>query len=237
MAGNLVQGAVFTVMVVRAEMLRDPAFDPELAQQVQRSPRFFLNAPVVLDLKGAAEFTYEAEFVEARDILRRHTLTLIGIQNAQPTQVDAAAAAGLASFAPNASQPSRARPVEPAPNAAPAPPRPAVTATAKSRLVTQPVRSGTQIYARGADLVVTAPVSPGAEIMADGNIHVYGVLRGRALAGASGDAEARIFCSRLEAELVSIAGHYLVSDQLPPEQRGSAVQIALIDGRLTIVQN
>ena len=237
MAGNLVQGAVFTVMVVRAEMLRDPAFDPELAQQVQRSPRFFLNAPVVLDLRGAAEFTHEAEFIEARDILRRHTLTLIGIQNAQPTQVDAAAAAGLASFAPNASQPSRARPVEPAPNAAPAPPRLAATATAKSRLVTQPVRSGTQIYARGADLVVTAPVSPGAEIMADGNIHVYGVLRGRALAGASGDAEARIFCSRLEAELVSIAGHYLVSDQLPPEQRGSAVQIALVDGRLTIVQN
>ena len=237
MAGNLVQGAVFTVMVVRAEMLRDPAFDPELAQQVQRSPRFFLNAPVVLDLRGAAEFTHEAEFIEARDILRRHTLTLIGIQNAQPTQVDAAAAAGLASFAPNASQPSRARPVEPAPNAAPAPPRLAATATAKSRLVTQPVRSGTQIYARGADLVVTAPVSPGAEIMADGNIHVYGVLRGRALAGASGDVEARIFCSRLEAELVSIAGHYLVSDQMPPEQRGSAVQIALVDGRLTIVQN
>src|SRR3984893_4830417 len=98
MAGNLVQGAVFTVMVVRAEMLRDPAFDPELARQVQRSPRFFLNAPVVLDLRGAAQFNYEAEFVEPRDILRRHTLTLIGIQNAQPTQVDAAAAAGLASF-------------------------------------------------------------------------------------------------------------------------------------------
>ena len=237
MAGNLVQGAVFTVMVVRAEMLRDPAFDPELAQQVQRSPRFFLNAPVVLDLRGAPQFTYEAEFIGARDILRRHTLTLIGIQNAQPAQVDAAAAAGLASFAPNASQPSRARPVEPAPSAMPAPPRLAATATAKSRLVTQPVRSGTQIYARGADLVVTAPVSPGAEIMADGNIHVYGVLRGRALAGASGDVEARIFCSRLEAELVSIAGHYLVSDQLPAEQRGSAVQIALVDGRLTIVQN
>jgi septum site-determining protein MinC len=237
MAGNLVQGAVFTVMVVRAEMLRDPAFDPELAQQVQRSPRFFLNAPVVLDLKGAAEFTYEAEFVEARDILRRHTLTLIGIQNAQPAQVDAAAAAGLASFAPNATQTSRSRPVEPAPSATPAPPHRVATAAAKSRLVTQPVRSGTQIYARGADLVVTAPVSPGAEIMADGNIHVYGVLRGRALAGASGDLEARIFCSRLEAELVSIAGHYLVSDQLPPEQRGSAVQIALVDGRLTIVQN
>jgi septum site-determining protein MinC len=237
MAGNLVQGALFTVMVVRAGMLRDPDFEPELIQQVQRSPRFFLNAPVVLDLRDAAEFTREAEFADARVVLRRHTLTLIGVQNASPAQADAAAAAGLASFAPNATQPSRPRAAETAPASAPAPSNHAAPAAAKSRLVTQPVRSGSQIYARGADLVVTAPVSPGAEIMADGNIHVYAALRGRALAGASGDAEARIFCSRLEAELVSIAGHYLVSDQLPPEQRGLAVQIALVDGRLTIVQN
>ena len=238
MAGNLVQGAVFTVMVVRAGMLRDPAFEPDLAQQVQRSPRFFLNAPVVLDLRGTADFTREAEFVEAREILQRHTLTLIGVQNAQPGQTAAAAAAGLASFAPNSTQPRGPRPVEPVPSPASAPPPgPAAAAVAKSRLITQPVRSGTQIYVRGADLVVAAPVSPGAEIMADGNIHVYGVLRGRALAGASGDIEARIPCSRLEAELVSIAGHYLVSDQLPPEQRGFPVQIALVDDRLTIERN
>jgi septum site-determining protein MinC len=232
MAGNLVQGAVFTVMVVRAGMLRDPAFELELAEQIQRSPRFFLNAPVVLDLKDAAEFTREAEFAEAREILRRQTLTLIGVQNTTPAQLDAAADAGLASFAPNAPQPSR-RPVrEPAASAPPV-----ATVAIKTRLVTQPVRSGTQIYARGADLVVTAPVSAGAEIMADGNIHVYAALRGRALAGATGDADARIFCSRLEAELVSIAGHYLVSDQIPPEHRGLAVQIALLDDRLTIERN
>jgi len=233
MAGNLVQGAVFTVMVVRAEMLRDPGFEAELAAQVQRSPRFFLNAPVVLDLKGAGEFTSDAEFTEAKEILRRHTLTLIGIQNAAPVQADAAAAAGLAGFAPNATQPSRPRASE----AAPTPQSHAFPSAAKSRLITQPVRSGTQIYARGADLVVTAPVSAGAEIMADGNIHVYAALRGRALAGAGGDAEARIFCSRLEAELVSIAGHYLVSDQIPPEHRGLPVQIALVDDRLTIERN
>ena len=237
MAGNLVQGAVFTVMVVRAEMLRDPGFEAELAEQVQRSPRFFLNAPVVLDLKGAAGFTSEAEFTEAREILRRHTLTLIGIQNAAPAEADAAAAAGLAGFAPNATQPSRPRHAEAAPGAGQPPQGHASPTTAKSRLITQPVRSGTQIYARGADLVVTAPVSAGAEIMADGNIHVYAALRGRALAGASGDAEARIFCSRLEAELVSIAGHYLVSDQLPPEHRGLQVQITLVDDRLTIERN
>jgi septum site-determining protein MinC len=232
MVGSLVQGAVFTVMVVRAGMLRDPAFEPELAEQIRRSPRFFLNAPVVLDLKEAPEFTQEAEVAEAREILRRHTLSLIGVQNATPAQLQAAVGLGLASFAPNAPQPSRRPQSEPAPKAPPIP-----AAGAKTRLVTQPVRSGTQIYARGADLVVTAAVSPGAEIIADGNIHVYGALRGRALAGAEGDVDARIFCSRLEAELVSIAGHYLVSEQLPPEQRGFSVQIALVDDRLTVTRN
>lgn len=242
MAGNLVQGAVFTVMVVRAGMLRDPVFEHDLAEQIRRSPRFFLNAPVVLDLKDTGEFALAAEFAAAKEILRGHTLTLVGVQNALPAQVDAAAAAGLASFAPNAAQPNRRRPPEPeSPEspAAPAPPvrEPAREAARRSRLVTQPVRSGTQIYARGADLVVTAAVSPGAEIMADGNIHVYGALRGRALAGAGGDVEARIFCSRFEAELVSIAGHYLVSEQMPAAERGLPVQVALVDDRLTITRN
>jgi septum site-determining protein MinC len=234
-AGNLVQGALFTVMVVRAGMLRDPVFADELAQQVERSPRFFQHAPVVLDLKGADGFTTAAEFDRAGQVLREHTLALVGVQNAEPGQLDAAAAAGLASFAPSATQPSRRAPppaAAPAPAAA-APPPPRVSA----RLVTTPVRSGTQIYARGTDLIVTASVSPGAELVADGNIHVYGPLRGRALAGASGDTAARIFCSRLEAELVSIAGRYLVSEQLPAEQQGFPVQIALVDDRLTITRN
>ena len=232
-AGNLVQGALFTVMVVRAGLLRDPAFADELAAQVERSPRFFRNAPVVLDLKGADGFAAAADFAGARQRLHAFTLALVGVQNAEPAQLEAAAQAGLASFAPTAAQPSR-RPAPAAaapPAAAPSPPR------ASTRLVTMPVRSGTQVYARGADLVVTAPVSAGAELVADGHIHVYGPLRGRALAGASGDVGARIFCSRLEAELVSIAGRYLVSEQLPPEQHGSPVQIALVDDRLTITRN
>ena len=233
MAGNLVQGALFTVMVIRAGMLRDAVFEQELTEQIGRSPRFFYNAPVVLDLNGADGFATEEEFLDARDILRRHTLSLVGIQNALPEQLEAAAAAGFASFAPTSAQPSR-RSVAAAPAAERAAAR---SSRVAARLVTQPVRSGTQIYARGTDLVVTAAVSPGAELVADGNIHVYGVLRGRAMAGASGDVEARIFCSRLEAELVSIAGRYLVSEQLPAEQRGSPVQIALVDDQLTITRN
>ena len=234
MADNLVQGALFTVMVVRAGMLRDPAFTHELAQQVERSPRFFQHAPVVLDLKGAEGFADSGDFIDAGELLREHTLALIGVQNAEPAQLAAAAAAGLASFAPNATQPGRRAAARPAAAAAaPAEPPP----RASARLVTTPVRSGTQIYARGTDLVVTASVSPGAELVADGNIHVYGPLRGRALAGASGDTEARIFCSRLEAELVSIAGRYLVSEQLPADHQGSPVQIALVDDRLTVTRN
>src|SRR5205823_13553346 len=89
MAGNLVQGALFTVMVVRAGMLRDAAFEQELAQQIERSPRFFLNAPVVLDLRDAEGFASEADFGYARDGLRRHTLTLVGVQNALPAQLQA----------------------------------------------------------------------------------------------------------------------------------------------------
>src|SRR5437763_7611820 len=145
-AGSLVQGALFTVMVVRAAMLRDPAFAYELAAQVERSPRFFRDAPVVLDLRGAGDFAMPEEFAEARQLLREHTLTLVGVQNAEPAQLAAAAGAGLASFAPSATQPSRRGT---RPEAADPMPRSA------ARLVIEPVRSGTQIYARGADLVVT----------------------------------------------------------------------------------
>jgi septum site-determining protein MinC len=242
MVGNLVQGAVFTVMVVRAEMLDDPAFEAALAEQVRRSPRFFLHAPVVIDLRDTPEFSQPLQFLAARDALRRHTLSLIGVQNAQPGQLAAAAEIGLASFAPNATHPRGPPPAQPEPSPAAAadspaaPPPPPALAAPRTRLVTQPVRSGTQVYARGADLVVTAPVSAGAEIIADGNIHVYSVLRGRALAGAGGDEEARIFCRRLEAELVSIAGRYLVSEQLPAAERGMAVEIALVEDSLTITR-
>ena len=234
MAGTLVQGAIFTVMVMRAAMLRDPAFAAELTRQIELSPRFFLNAPVVLDLRNTDGFTEQQEFADAKTILRHHTLVLVGVQNALPVQVAAAAACGLATFAPSATQPSRRPASKPQAAVVAAP----VTVPAvKARLVTQPVRSGTQLYARGGDLVVTAAVSPGAEIVADGNIHVYGALRGRALAGADGDHDARIFCSRFEAELVSIAGRYLVSEQLPPDLHGLAVQVALVDDVLTITRN
>lgn len=101
-------------------------------------------------------------------------------------------------------------------------------------LVTRPVRSGQRVYAAGGDLSVIAPVSAGAELMADGNIHVYGPLRGRALAGMRGNTDARIFCQDLQAELVSVAGNYRISENIPAELRGIPVQIFLEQKTLRI---
>ena len=120
--------------------------------------------------------------------------------------------------------------------AAPEPvaPLPAVNQITKTRLIDQPVRSGQRIYAPHCDLIVTNHVSAGAELIADGNIHVYGMMRGRALAGAGGDRDAQIFCSNLSAELVSIAGEYWLSDNIPAEFYGKAARLRLDDSALTI---
>jgi septum site-determining protein MinC len=103
-----------------------------------------------------------------------------------------------------------------------------------SKLVTQPVRSGQQIYARDADLIIMAQVSEGAEVLADGHIHVYGGLRGRALAGVKGDQTARIFCSSLEAELLSVAGNFMLSDDFREQVWKRPVQVLLKQENLTI---
>jgi septum site-determining protein MinC len=100
----------------------------------------------------------------------------------------------------------------------------------------QPLRAGQITYAQGRDVIALAAVNSGAELIADGNIHVYGPLRGRALAGARGNEQARIFCSKLEADLVSIAGVYLSAEQLPQDKLGKPVQIFLEDGELVIAE-
>ena len=97
-----------------------------------------------------------------------------------------------------------------------------------------PVRSGQQIYADNRDLTVLTTVGAGAEVIADGSVHIYGPLRGRALAGAQGNEQARIFCREFHAELVAIAGHYKVLEDVPKHLRGKAVQVWLEDGQINI---
>src|SRR5713101_3458398 len=211
-AANRVQGGIFTLMVVKIGDPYDPALEREIAEQVALSPGFFADAPVVLDLKDSLGCTSVADYTALRQVLRRLGLIPVGVQNASALQL---------------------RPAE----RAPAPLERAADRPAESRtrLVTQPVRSGTQIYAKGGDLVVVAPVSAGAELIADGHIHVYGALRGRAIAGAAGDTSARIFAQRFAAELVSVAGRYIVSDAIPPEHLNQPAKVARIDDRLCIL--
>src|SRR5690606_12450274 len=122
-----------------------------------------------------------------------------------------------------------------APAEIPAPITKDAPAKTENMLITQPVRSGQRVYSRG-DLTVTATVSAGAEIMAEGNIHVYGSLRGRALAGVQGDVTARIFCMDLQAELLSIAGIYQLRDDISKEVQHKAAQVSLDDELIVIKQ-
>ena len=222
MTSNRLQGALFTVMVVRVTDPYDPALDEEINRQVEMSPRFFADAPAVIDLGDCLGCTAEADFDVLKQTLRKHRLVPVGVQRATPVQRRLAVTAGLAVFA---------RAVEPSATNGAAP----RSAQNKTRLVTQPVRSGMQIYAQGGDLIVLAPVSAGAEVIADGHIHVYGALRGRAIAGAMGDTSARIFAHRLEAELLCVAGRYFVSEAIAPEYLKHAAQVALIDDQLRIL--
>jgi septum site-determining protein MinC len=226
MTVNRVEGGIFTVMVIGIRDPHDPALAATIGEQVKRSPDFFADAPVVLDLKGCLGCTADEDFAALGAALRAHRLIPVGVQNASALQQRAALAAGLAPFPASGGAGRRS----------PARTEPKANATQnRTRLITQPVRSGTQIYAKDCDLVVVAPVSAGAELVADGHVHVYGTLRGRAIAGARGDTQARIFVQRLEAELLAIAGRYLVSEAIPPEHLKQPAQVALVEDRLQIL--
>jgi septum site-determining protein MinC len=135
-------------------------------------------------------------------------------------EMTADAGAPAATPAP-APAPARRMPAGPAPHAGP-------------MVVSQPVRSGQVVYAQNADLVVLAPVNPGAQVIADGHIHIYAPLRGRAVAGMQGLLGARIFCQRLEAELVAISGAYIMAEDIPQDRRGRPAQIYLEGGECRI---
>jgi septum site-determining protein MinC len=169
-------------------------------------------------------------------LLRGYGMIPVGVRGGDANQNEAAEAMELAILGDTFVRKTKAAAARSTPkvtnesNAAAARPRAAAPRPASGapfKLVTHPVRLGQRVYARGSDLSVVGAVSSGAELLADGNIHVYGALRGRAMAGLSGDLKTRIFCQNLEAELVSIAGHYRVSENIPSALKGVPVQIFL----------
>ena len=216
------------------------------------SPGLFDNDPVAIDLSLLRDSAAVVDLAGLLPHLRRHGLVAIAAQGGNPAQMAAARAAGLAE-APDgpASGAARVEPVATAPREAPliqpvvrevevvrevVKDVPAAGGVAPALVVDKPLRSGQRVYARGGDLVVLAVVSFGAEDIADGSIHVYAPLRGRAIAGARGDTRARIFSTCLEPQLVSIAGIYRTTETpLPDAVRGRPAQVRL-DGEKIIIE-
>ncbi|MDM0021634.1 septum site-determining protein MinC [Variovorax saccharolyticus] len=212
------------------------ALDAQLAD----SPDFFEQEPVVIDLsllqEGDAESGSTLDFTALRALLARHQTQPVAVRGGSDVQNAAARAAGLS---------VTAMPVAPAPRPAAAPAEAAAEAPQIVRevpvpangtlVIDKPLRSGQQVYARGGDVIVTAVVSFGAEVIADGNVHVYAPLRGKAIAGARGDTAARIYTTCMEAQLVAIAGIYRTSEvALGAEISGKPAQISL-DGKKIVM--
>ena len=215
------KGSSFTLSVVHLHNSQPEVIREALIEKVEQAPAFLKNAPVVINIANVPE---GASWQKLQQAIAEAGLHVIGVSGCTDEGLKRAITrAGL----PLLSEGKGIKKSEPV--VLPEPPAPV-----KTRIISTPVRSGQQIYARDCDLIVTSSVSAGAEIIADGNIHIYGMMRGRALAGASGDTSSQIFCAHLAAELVSIAGQYWLSDQIPEAFYGQAARLNLSDSALTI---
>ncbi|MGH8466306.1 MAG: septum site-determining protein MinC, partial [Pseudomonas sp.] len=235
------KGSMLAITVLELAQNNLEGLDRQLAAKVAQAPNFFSNTPLVLALDKLPATEGAVDLPGLMRICRHHGLRTLAIRANRIEDIAAAIAIDLPVLPPSG---ARERPVEPEPEVrkpepapAPAPvaePEPAIKPT---KIITTPVRGGQQIYAQGGDLVVVSSVSPGAELLADGNIHVYGAMRGRALAGLKGNTRARIFCQQLTAEMVSIAGQYKVSEDLRRDPLwGAGVQISLSGDVLNITR-
>lgn len=188
------------------------ALNSHLTTLFAATPDFFGGEAAVFECGRLAADAAPPDWAWLARELRSRGLNPFAVQNASAEVAAAAARAGLLVLNEAAPAPAAAAPEPtPLPETSPAPEAAAAAAT-PTRIVDKPLRSGQRVYAAGGDIVVLAAVNPGAEVIADGSIHVYAPLKGRALAGARGDAMARIFTTHLEAELVSIAGVYRTFD-------------------------
>lgn len=192
-----------------------------------RSAGFFLRRPVVLDVTGLD--IDRAELREFVGKLGARQVRIMGIEGASPALLGSDLPPAMADGRPTAdieppvaTESAKAQVVETVEPVLPSPPK-----AVPSMIVTQPVRSGQSLVFLEGDITVIGSVASGAEVVAGGSVHVYGTLRGRAMAGTMGNGEARIFCRKLEAELVAIDGYYKTAEDMEPEHRGKAVQIWL----------
>lgn len=209
-----------------------------LAEHMAQAPGMFKNTPTVLDLSPLEDGFKLVDFPALISLLDNHGLSVVGVSGGNETQRSAAARARLALFGalPPSPQDALTDAAATPPSAEEASPqtKPSDSCDGSNLVLRQPVRAGQQAYARGGDLVVEAAVNEGAEVIADGDIHIYGALRGRALAGARGRKDARIWCQQLDAELVSINGVYRTRDSMDPALIGKPAVVEIQQDKLII---
>lgn len=223
------KGSAITVVILALIDYDPHALRLQLQDKIDQAPQFFVNSPVLISLEKLENPAALADCAPLLSLCRELGLQPLGFSAVPDELMDVVRATGLA-ILPRAGERALKVPEAESTSA----PQVQVETVVEERLVqrlskviTRPVRSGQQIYAEGADLIVLAQVSEGAEVLADGHIHIYGSLRGRALAGVRGDESARIFCQNMEAELVSIAGNFLLRDSYADDILKKPVQIYL----------
>lgn len=225
------KGSMLALTILELTANDPDRLNVQLADKVEQAPQFFQDAPIILALDKYPESAQPLDLASLLSICRQHGLRALAVRTESPEHIAAANLLDIAVLAPSN---ARERPLAITPAAAQVV-EPVEPELMPAKIITQPVRSGQQIYAKNSDLIVLAAVSAGAELLADGNIHVYGPLRGRALAGINGNLDARIFCQQLGAELLSIAGQYKVAEDLRRDPLwGKATQTCLNEEQLQI---
>ncbi|MBU3021710.1 septum site-determining protein MinC [Aestuariibacter sp. A3R04] len=217
------KGTTLTSIVLEVLHFEPDEFETQLAAKIASAPHFFTRSSLIIHLTSALTVT---EFELLIALCRRHelqpmavkgntealkrTINDLGMSDISQSKLSERPLGEQKTVSDAAVEPSTRRPAEQeSPSTAP------VNQRGKpAKIISRPVRSGQQVYAEGADLIILGAVSEGAEILADGNIHVYGTLRGRALAGVKGDEQARVFCQNMEAELISIAGRFVMQENV-----------------------
>lgn len=213
------KGSVLSLSVLKIYSDNIKQVKKQLTQKIEQAPDFFSGLPIVIEPEiDGLEPTFLALLVE---FLHQNQMVPVGLRSDNAQMIEQASYAGLAVFEPvkSAASTSAQKEVEAAPDQG-------------AMVVEGAVRSGQQIYAKGRDLIVKGSINPGAEVVADGHVHVYGAVKGKVFAGSSGNTQARIYAQKLDAELVCIAGLYQMSEDIKPEFKQGWIEIRLQQDKL-----
>lgn len=227
----MLKGSSYTLSVLQLNTTDLNEVDEFLQEKRAQAPTFFEHAPLVIDIEKIDPA--DLNFSGLKELIIQVGFIPVGISGVKDSSIqESIKKAGFAIMSKSKAPKRKEETVEPST------PQPVVTTIVESprptKIISTPVRSGQQIYAKDCDLVILNHVSHGAEVIADGNIHIYGTLHGRAIAGASCKLDAQIFCQNLQAELVSINGDYWLDDNIPEQFKKKSARIWRQDEQLMI---